>query len=103
MQLQPACQHSRFNAKIPWHICQNRYYCNDLNRTGLLRVLEEKSFFRLGGNKNIQVDVRIVAATNRDLVKAIDIALTGGNQVRAAKLLGLTRGTLRYRLDKYGI
>jgi len=31
------------------------------------------------------------------------LALSGGNQARAAKLLGLTRGTLRYRLDKYGI
>ncbi|MBS10061.1 MAG: hypothetical protein CME19_00480 [Gemmatimonadetes bacterium] len=29
--------------------------------------------------------------------------MTGGNQVRAAKLLELTRDTLRYRLDKYGI
>ncbi len=208
------------------------------NQIKLLRVLEEKTFYRLGGNKNIQVDVRIVAATNKDLPKAIEaeafrqdlyyrlnvaavyipplrerradivplaeqflqefcgtfarptpgihpeaeerlltydwkgnvrelrntieriilleegdtlllehldflspaqasrdissgelhasgafklppegivlddvnqdlilqaLALTGGNQVRAAKLLGLTRGTLRYRLDKYGI
>lgn len=39
---------------------------------------------------------------NQNLIQqALD--LTGGNQVRAAKLLGLTRGTLRYRLDKYGI
>ena len=28
---------------------------------------------------------------------------TGGNQVRAAKLLGITRNTLRYRMKKYGI
>jgi DNA-binding NtrC family response regulator len=33
----------------------------------LLRVLEEKSFERLGGNKTIQSDVRIIAATNRDI------------------------------------
>ena len=43
------------------------------NQIKLLRVLEEKSFYRLGGNKNIHVDVRIVAATNRDLHKAIEI------------------------------
>jgi DNA-binding NtrC family response regulator len=33
----------------------------------LLQVIEEKSFTRVGGNQVIQVDVRIVAATNRDL------------------------------------
>ena len=33
----------------------------------LLRVLEERSFERLGGSKSIRSDVRIVAATNRDL------------------------------------
>jgi DNA-binding NtrC family response regulator len=33
----------------------------------LLRVIEEKSFRRIGGVKDIQVDVRIVAASNRDL------------------------------------
>jgi two-component system NtrC family response regulator len=33
----------------------------------LLQVIEEKSFTRVGGNQPIRVDVRIVAATNRDL------------------------------------
>ncbi|ADW17860.1 sigma54 specific transcriptional regulator, Fis family [Desulfobulbus propionicus DSM 2032] len=33
----------------------------------LLRVLEEKSFERVGGNKTIRVDVRLITATNRDL------------------------------------
>lgn len=33
----------------------------------LLRVLQEKKFFRLGGEKEISVDVRILAATNRNL------------------------------------
>ncbi|MFQ5669343.1 MAG: sigma-54-dependent transcriptional regulator [Acidobacteriota bacterium] len=33
----------------------------------LLRVLEEKSFMRVGGVQTVQVDVRIVAATNADL------------------------------------
>ena len=33
----------------------------------LLRVIEEKSFRRVGGVKDIQVDVRIVAASNKDL------------------------------------
>lgn len=37
----------------------------------LLRVLQHKVFRRLGGQKEITVDVRILAATNRDLKKAI--------------------------------
>ncbi len=36
----------------------------------LLRVLEERKFHRVGGNEEIEVDVRIVAATTRDLRKA---------------------------------
>jgi transcriptional regulator with PAS, ATPase and Fis domain len=35
----------------------------------LLRVLETKSFRRIGGNQEIEVDLRIVAATNRDLMR----------------------------------
>ena len=37
----------------------------------LLRVLQQKEFSRLGGEESIEVDVRILAATNRDLEKAI--------------------------------
>jgi DNA-binding NtrC family response regulator len=37
----------------------------------LLRVLQEKEFERIGGNETIKVDVRLVAATNRDLEKAM--------------------------------
>lgn len=37
----------------------------------LLRVIEEKSFERVGGNKTIQVDVRVIAATNRNLEEQI--------------------------------
>ena len=37
----------------------------------LLRVLEERKFQRVGGSENIAADVRVVAATNRDLAKAV--------------------------------
>ncbi|MGN6641930.1 MAG: sigma-54-dependent transcriptional regulator [Verrucomicrobiota bacterium] len=37
----------------------------------LLRVLQEKSFQRLGGNETISMDVRVLAATHRDLEAAI--------------------------------
>lgn len=40
-------------------------------QVNLLRVLQQKSFSRLGGQAEISVDVRILAATNRDLKKAI--------------------------------
>lgn len=44
----------------------------------LLRVLQEQEFERVGGNRTIKVDVRIVAATNRDLEDAV-----ARNQFRA--------------------
>ncbi len=37
----------------------------------LLRILEEKRFYRVGGGKEIRSDARIVAATNRDLDQAV--------------------------------
>ncbi|SDY62416.1 sigma-54-dependent transcriptional regulator [Tindallia californiensis] len=41
-------------------------------QTKFLRVLEDKKMKRVGGLEDIQVDVRIIAATNKDLEKAIE-------------------------------
>jgi len=38
----------------------------------LLRVLEEKRFYRLGGTKEISVDVRVIAASNKELSREVE-------------------------------
>jgi DNA-binding NtrC family response regulator len=40
-------------------------------QTKLLRVLEERRFQRVGGNENVSVDVRVIAATNQNVREAI--------------------------------
>ena len=60
-----------------------------LMQTKMLRVLQEKEFERVGGSKPIKTDVRIIAATNRDL----DAAMADGS----------FRSDLFYRLNEYTI
>lgn len=38
----------------------------------LLRAIQERTFDRVGGNKPVKVDIRIIATSNRDLHKAVD-------------------------------
>jgi two-component system, NtrC family, nitrogen regulation response regulator NtrX len=39
----------------------------------ILRILEERQFQRLGGSRTLPLDIRVIASTNRDLKKAIEI------------------------------
>jgi two-component system nitrogen regulation response regulator GlnG len=55
----------------------------------VLRVLQEQRFERLGGNETIQTDVRLIAATNKDLEQEV--------------AAGRFRGDLFYRLNVYAI
>jgi formate hydrogenlyase transcriptional activator len=58
-------------------------------QTVLLRVLQERQFERIGGNQTISVDVRVVAATNRDIETAV--------------AEGIFRQDLLYRLNVFPI
>jgi len=55
----------------------------------LLRVLQERELERLGGTKIIKVNIRLIAATNQDLTKAVEV--------------GTFREDLFYRLNVYPI
>ncbi len=45
---------------------------NPALQSKILRVIQERQFERLGGTKSISVDVRIISATNRDLIEEVE-------------------------------
>ena len=65
----------------------------------ILRLLQEKSIERLGGREPISVDVRIIAATNRDLEAAVAEARFREDLYYRLKVVTLWLPPLRDRLD----
>jgi len=65
----------------------------------LLRVLEDRTFFRVGGSEAVEVDVRIVAATNRDLRKAVEQGQFRDDLYYRLNVVPITIPPLRQRLE----
>jgi len=65
----------------------------------LLRVLDEQTFCRVGGTVDIRVDVRIIAATNRDLEKSIQNGTFRADLFYRLNIFPLTIPPLRDRLE----
>lgn len=83
----------------------------------LLRAIQEKNFFRVGGTKNVQADFRLLAATNQDLEKAVSEGHFRADlfyrinvvplvipplRDRGKDILLLARHFLKYYLKKHG-
>lgn len=63
----------------------------------LLRILQEKEIMRVGGSKIIPVDVRVIAATNKDLLKMIEIGSFREDLYYRLKILFIHLPELRNR------
>ena len=65
----------------------------------LLRVLQEQEFERVGGQQPVQVDVRMIATTNRDLKGEVDAGRFRGDLYDRLNVLPIRAPTLRERLE----
>ncbi|MCD8533293.1 MAG: sigma-54 dependent transcriptional regulator [Verrucomicrobia bacterium] len=65
----------------------------------LLRFLGERTFERVGSNKTIKVDVRLIAATNRDLAEMVRQGTFREDLFFRMRVVEITLPTLRQRLE----
>jgi len=65
----------------------------------LLRVLQEREFERVGGTRPIRLDIRLIAATNRNLEKAIESGSFRRDLYYRLNVVGVSMPALRERRD----
>src|ERR1051325_696835 len=68
-------------------------------QTKLLRVLQEREFERVGGNRTIKIDLRLLAATNRDLEDAMERGTFRRDLYFRLNVVNLKMPTLRERRE----
>ena len=68
-------------------------------QTKLLRVLQEREFERVGGNNTIAVDLKIIAATSRDLEVAVKAGSFRADLFHRLNVIALTLPPLRQRKE----
>jgi DNA-binding NtrC family response regulator len=69
----------------------------------LLRVLESKTFMRVGGNKEIKSDFRVICATNRDLKKMVENGTFREDLYYRLNVVNITIPPLRERVKDISI
>ena len=68
-------------------------------QTRLLRVLAESEFYRVGGQTSIKVDVRVIAATNQDLARAVKEARFREDLFHRLNVIRINTPPLRQRSE----
>jgi DNA-binding NtrC family response regulator len=68
-------------------------------QTKLLRVLQEKTFQRVGSNETLTTDARVVAASNRDLTRAVEMGEFREDLLYRLNVVSITLPPLRKRVE----
>jgi two-component system nitrogen regulation response regulator GlnG len=68
-------------------------------QTRLLRVLAESEFYRVGGQVSVKVDVRVIAATNQDLARAVRESRFREDLYHRLNVMRINTPPLRYRRE----